>query len=365
MAEDQSNMRACRSFLILAGVALVLLFSQSGCFTPRDRSRNYPVPEPVIVSGLEQVWSVSIGSNRLAGRVASDPVRGLIYALPPEFKGQNYKTCVQLSADGRVEREFKYKDARMQIRTARLRAEAPRDLLLFGIWVGSLVAADTNGAILWNYSPPPRSGIDDVWVADLEGDGLDEVIVGYNGSIGLHVLDGRGKLLWKNQQIGNCWSVCAADLDGDGSPEVVSTSSRGWVHVFKSDGTRLRDLEPPPGYYANAVRPLKLSDLGRAEGILVTGGRGRIAALKGDGTLAWEATHGTPAAGGAAEPAPGKPWLALASRSLVVLDTRNGSTIAEVKPGESEICWLEVKGQSSPLLIVSTRQRIYAYRVKE
>ena len=347
--------------------ALLLLLSQAGCIGFRDSDTSYPVPEPEIVSGLEQVWSVSIGSNRLAGRVASDPIKGLIYALPPEFKGQNYKRCVQLGADGRVEREFSYGDARMEIRTARLRANATRDLLLFGIWVGSLVAADTNGAILWNYSPPPRSGIDDVWVADLDGDGLDEVVVGYNGSIGLHVLDGRGKLLWKNQQIGNCWGVCAADLEGDGRPEVLSTSARGWVHVFKSDGTRLPDLAPPPGYYADKVRPLKLSESARAEGILVTGGKGRIAALKGDGTLAWEASLQTPAAGGAAEPAPGKPWLALTSSSIVVLDTRTGATIAEVKTqtGRCKLCWLEAKSQSSPLLILSTRQRIYAYRVKE
>ncbi len=332
---------------------------------PRDDWK--PVAqEPAILSNMELVWSVSLGTNRLAGGVASDPNNGVVYALSPAFKGQKFKICLQISADGKVERQFN-KESNMEVRSFRLHRDGTRGLLFFSHWVGDLVATDTNGVVLWTILAKDNDGTDDVWAADLDGDELDEVIIGYNGSTGLHVLDGRGKLLWKNQQEGNVWHVCAADLEGDGKPEVISTSARGKVRVFKGDGTRLPDIEPPPGYYGDLVRPVKLSESGRAEGILLTGAKNKIAALKGDGTLAWEAALGTSAAGQIAEPAPGKPWVAIPSGDrLLVLDTQNGSIIAQAgKRGRCHLCWLEMKGQSSPLLIVSTSQTVEAYRVKE
>src|SRR5438477_5693079 len=79
-----------------------------------------PAPENVTLSNMEQVWSLSLGTNRLKGSVASDPMKGVIYALPPASKGQMFTTCVQISANGKVEREF-YKERNMEVRTARLR----------------------------------------------------------------------------------------------------------------------------------------------------------------------------------------------------------------------------------------------------
>ena len=84
-----------------------------------------------------------------------------------------------------------------------------------GVWcVGRvpLTAIDPQGGKLWTQP----AGIDDVWAADLDGDGKDEVIVGYNGGKGLHVFGGDGEQRWKDTSIANVWHVTAGDLDGDG-----------------------------------------------------------------------------------------------------------------------------------------------------
>ena len=100
-----------------------------------------------------------------------------------------------------------------------------------------------DGTKLWEETG--GQGVDDVWAADLDGDGIDEVIVGYNGSTGLHVFSADGKRLWKRTDMGNVWHVTAGDLDGDGKPEVVTTSARGKVHVFSpGDGKPLRSSTP-------------------------------------------------------------------------------------------------------------------------
>ena len=345
--------------IVLTGCSVVLLSSRALA------ADNPLVGEPVVLSNMELVWSLSTRTNRFPTSVAPDPIKGVVYTVEPHRPDKKL-WVTEITLNGKLEREFSMKKWNGRVRSARLRDKGTRELVTYPpSWVGSgVVASDTDGNILWTH--PPSNGLNDLWVADLDGDGLDEVIVGYNGSIGLHVLAGTGELLWKNQEIKNVWSVCAADLDGDGKAEVIGTSAIGKVHVFKGDGTRMADIAPPPGYYADGVRPLKLSVSDRAEGILVTGGKGRIAALKGDGTLAWHAPIGTGPGGRGIEPAPGKPWLAVSSGAggVVVLDTRTGKTIANAKT-LGEVCWLEVKGQGSPLLIVSTSQTVEAYRIKE
>src|SRR5439155_7535488 len=108
--------------------------------------------------------------------------------------------CLQISSDGKLEREFRLSKYNMILRTARLRSTSARDLLTYSVWgMNGVVAADTNGNTLWAYTK--GGGIDEVWAADLDGDGFDEVIVGYDSFDGVHVLDRRGKLLWRNRKV--------------------------------------------------------------------------------------------------------------------------------------------------------------------
>ena len=125
-----------------------------------------------------------------------------------------------------------------------------------------------------------------MWPADLDGDGLDEVIIGFNGFTGVHVIDCHGTKLWESKHIGNVGRVGAVDFDGDGASEVITASGGNAIAVFKRDGTRLPDMEVPAGYDA-CLRPVRLSETDKVEGILLQSKEGdRIAAMKGDGQLA-------------------------------------------------------------------------------
>ena len=352
-------------------VSLLVLFScgVSCALETNVSSKQVVLPtETRMLEGLELIWQLTIGSKGWSSAIASDASKGVVYAMLPFDEGLHYKVIAEINSNGKLVRKFTMRKEGRLLHSGHLQYKTTRDLLSFTKWVGELVAMDTNGAILWKYG---SSGINEVWTADLNGDGFDEVIIGYNGFTGLHVIDRNGKLLWKSKGGANIWHVCTADLDGNGKPEVISTSAKGDIRVFGTDGMRLADIRSPPGYYGDLVRPVKLSKSGSAEGILLTGGRNRIAAVKGDGELAWEVELPTALAGDIAEPAPHRPWIAVVSGGrFAVLNTITGSILAktvtptsDVGSGNCYMCWLEIKGQNSPLLILSSPQSIAAYRV--
>ena len=123
-------------------------------------------------------------------------------------------------------------------------------------------AYSTDGELLWSY--PSEKGdetlaVNDVWPADLDGDGLDEVIIGYNGGGGVHVLDPEGHLLWKNTDRGNIWHVAAGNVGGNARPQVLTTSADGKVHIFDAKGKHLRYIDP--GLYTTMVRTWQQTEL--------------------------------------------------------------------------------------------------------
>jgi len=249
-------------------------------------------------------------------------------------------------------------------------------LLTFSVWGEELRAYDLNGKQLWSY--PRASGIDDVWGFDLNGDKSDEVIVGYNGGTGLHVLDSKGHLLWKSAAIGNVWHVCAGDVWGEGTPQVVTTSAAGQVHVFGSDGKRRKDVDA--GCYASMVRIGKLSEKDKVATILVAGsalGGGAdketeiLTALSGDGTKKWslELPAGARPHVDSAYLAPGESWLAVGMRGgqVHVVDIEKGEIIASVNDQgkRPEVGWVTSKDAGTPLLVVATGSKLNAFRISK
>jgi outer membrane lipoprotein-sorting protein len=142
------------------------------------------------------------------------------------------------------------------IRAANLLVGQKPQLITFRVWQPTVEAYNTDGKLLWSSVHDPAGeepwAVDDVTTADLNGDGLDEVIVGYSGGTGLHVLDSAGNLLWKKTDLGNVWHVAAGDMEDDARPEVLITSSAGKVGVFDAGGKHLRDIAT--GFYPHMVR---------------------------------------------------------------------------------------------------------------
>jgi outer membrane protein assembly factor BamB len=74
-------------------------------------------------------------------------------------------------------------------------------------------------------------GVNEVACADVNGDGLDEVIVASETGY-VYCLNGEGRELWRSLIGSVVRDVVAADLDGDGKPEVICGAEDGTTTVL-------------------------------------------------------------------------------------------------------------------------------------
>ncbi|MHC5541711.1 DUF2092 domain-containing protein, partial [Singulisphaera rosea] len=241
-----------------------------------ERPASEDEPNVPKAEGLEEAWSIQ---GRYTG-VSADGDEPRLYAI------QAGGRCDVIDLAGKLSRRIQLDGADIQttVRIARP-GKGTKGLLTFSAWGQTVLASTADGAKVWEETG--GQGINDVAAADLDGDGVDEVIVGYNGLTGLHVFSPGGKRLWKDTHRGNIWHVTAGDLDGDQKPEVVCTSAEGKVHLFGADGKPSRTLDP--NVYANMVKvaPAKGS---RTSAVLVVGSGEKgesLVALKGDGQPLW------------------------------------------------------------------------------
>ena len=289
--------------------------------SPR-RLKETPADAVSAPERLESQWSLPGPYSD----VVYEPVSKSIFALKRDG-------CDVLGLSGKVQRPLVFDAHGGKLRFARLSGPGDRALLVFGSWGKSITAVRvSDGSVVWE--EPNATGVDDVWAADLDGDGRDEVIIGYNGFAGLHVLGPNGAPRWKSTGIGNVWHVAAGDLHGDKKMEVVSTSATGKVHVFAADGKTIATHDAP--FYANLVRVGRLSKADVADTIFVvgteqSGGGLSMAALDGKGHVKWtlKLPEGADFANSMAICAT-RPWAACGARGgrIVVVDGSNGRLLA-------------------------------------
>ena len=286
--------------------------------------------------------------------VVGDEKDLVIYAI-------GFARVAQVNTAGEIQQEFMLPHTSgMTVRLARV----PHPILMiFTPWITPGVDAyDLSGRRLWNYSQ--GNGIDDVWTGDLDEDGSDEVVVGYNGGGGVHVLNGSGQLRWKSTAIGNVWHVAVGDVLGRARPQVVTTSALGKVHIFSGDGGRRVDAVAP-SVYANMVRVQNLSGDDAAATILVAGNDlssrvNTVMALAGDGASKWRLE--LPSRVNSASVASSRPWLALGTQEgkVFVVDAVRGKILGQVTGQlRPEVGWIG----DPPLLLVATGNSLNAFRV--
>jgi hypothetical protein len=327
----------------LAGIDLVLV--DTGIRTKQD--------------GLDLLWSLP--GNW--GAVAGDNNAGLIYAA------SNPRTRTELDASGKIQLEVPFSGG-SPWRLAHF--SGVPGVVFLNASGPVLTARDASGKTLWSYPEAGiQSAIDDAWPVDLDGDGSDEVVVGYNGGTGLHILNSQGKLIWKSTTIGNVWHVSGGDVRGNGKPQVVTTSALGKVHIFSDDGTGRVDLDP--GVYATMVRVGRISEKDTTATIFAGGTTADnksaiLTALTADGVKKWSLTLTGPGRPSfySAYLAPGKPWMVLSMTGILyVVDDEHGAVIATLDGlGQTpEAIWLAGKGGADPILVVSTRTSLTTFRV--
>jgi len=101
----------------------------------------------------------------------------------------------------------------------------------------SLVAVTLEGpATLWT-SPKPKAQI--VEVADVTGDGFDDLLVGYDkAATELYASNGQGgfSLAWVGELAPDAQSFALADYDGDGDLDLAAAVEHGVARVFRNTG---------------------------------------------------------------------------------------------------------------------------------
>ena len=308
--------------------------------------------QPAMSGPLSAAWSLD---GRWRG-VATDEKTGVIHALG----GDRF---AEIDVEGRIRHESQLPKLTEE-RLLRLGTSPRVALVTFTTWgLTGVVARGVRGDRLWSYNVP--DGVDDVWVSDVDGDKMDEVVVGYNGRSGVHVLDGNGRLRWKYTGIGNVWKVAAGDVLGLGTPQVVTTSALGHIHIFNgADGTGRQDIASP-SLYASVVRVRKVRPEDEAATIFAAGssndtGASTAMAFSGSGTMKWRRDFGGKVYTAAV--APSRPWLALGTREgeVHIIDAVRGEVIGIVSAqGYAEVGW----AVDPPLLLVATGEALNAFRV--
>jgi hypothetical protein len=149
--------------------------------------------------------------------------------------------------------------------------------------LGRIQCFDHLGALRWVSDPwhRPDSETEDYAapsIADLDGDGSPEIILGAS------VFDASGHLLWEGRRgIGTAGFgplSAIADLDGDGKMEIIGGST-----AYKSDGSILWDYQEPPALTVDG-HPIVIDTDGdgRPEVVLRTA-QNRLVTLNADGTI--------------------------------------------------------------------------------
>lgn len=316
---------------------------QAGPAQPVSRSEN-----------LREVWALQ---GRWGG-AAADNNAGEVYAI-------NRRGVTRVSPTGEPLGETQLVSEGQTLRIARFGDAEARNIVTFRQWGVAPVVFGADGAI--RFRVPDLTGVNDVIAADITGDGVDELLVGYNGNGGLRLFDHQGNQLWRTRGIGNVWTVTAADINGDGIRRPVSTSAGGTVHIFDESGNQTNLLRPP--LYAQFVHAIPT---GANDDLLLLGSapdatlRPMAARIATDGEVRWTTRlelNEQHIRKSSVSPCGSLAAAVTADGHLFVFDLAAGETVATIQTVfGAEFDWLARDG-ASPLLVIASERGLQAFEV--
>lgn len=111
-----------------------------------------------------------------------------------------------------------------------------------GSWASSPELIGLDGVVIWTLGSG-GDGVDDMCAGDVDGDGITDFAVGFNGSGGIRLYDEKGKQRWRKAD-GNVWHVEIVDYDGRGAMGIAHSNAGGELTLRDAQGTVLSQATP-------------------------------------------------------------------------------------------------------------------------
>lgn len=306
-------------------------------------------------SGFRQLWSQSGSFVSCAYDAASET----LYALKSDG------TCELFDRSGEPLRAIELEGEGSVIRLAHLRAPAEMEIVRYDHWGRSLSVIDaTDGTQLWEKEN--SMGIDDVDFADLDGDGAQELIVGFNGMAGISVYEGTGSRRWSSKKIANVWSVSSVPGDQEKERRVIATSAEGKVNYFNSKGALVSSKFPL--YYSHLAKSVRLLESDEEETLLSCGTTlllgAQMAATGSEKKAKWRLS--LPSAfqhSRSLVKEPLRPWCSVVSSGgdIAIIDCEKGKVLG-MRNGRGnsliDTCWLSSNAGEPARIVVADRSSL-------
>jgi hypothetical protein len=132
-------------------------------------------------------------------------------------------------------------------------------------WAVPATLFNKEGAVTWR-SKDNWPGVDDSAAGDVFGNGKVSVVIGFNGSGGIALLDGEGKTLWRKEEA-NVWHVEMLDTNGDGREQILHSNAKGQLLVRNGSGDVVAQYLP--SFYVSHFALTRWGNEARPSHILV------------------------------------------------------------------------------------------------
>lgn len=340
---------------------------------PAEEPDKAALPEP---AGFETVWSHPEGYSSITIDAKSQT-----YAIDVSSR------CTVFDATGKKAREFPFAGTGYD-RVYAARGAAPNETYLVLNQLNSLLAITTAGKRIWESDP---ASIRDVCVADLDGDGLDEIIACHLGPAqhrGVFVLDCDGNQLWRQDGF-MAQRVSVGNLGGDARLEVICGGA-DQLRMFAADGSEFETIDGRFKFVADST-PLAVRRPGDKVDTIVSnvseyfydfGGnvievKHWLVALDTLRNPTWTIdTQESVAYILRGTPCPTEPWVVVSlvhgeQEILGVMDVTTGKIIASIDvdlsktpTDQPQVAWFPARKSEPPMLLVDKSHTLTAYTVR-
>lgn len=197
-----------------------------------------------------------------------------------------------LDRAGQLQWKYDCEGAVNSVSTVDFAGDGQRSVLA-GVMGAKMLALTPDGQLRWAFEAPyyKRAGhFRVVFPARLqEGEG--QVAVGGSDNWHYFAVDAQGKELWRYESVHGATAGTAADLDGDGLDDIIAGTEYYWWHAIRPDGQTLWRFSTKGGPQVNAVAAGDL--LGEGKKTALFGGADTLVQAVGlGGQLLWSFNTG-------------------------------------------------------------------------